>query len=164
MLPGFASLEDGVFVVTAKDTTSLYGFSTDTGAQIWGPTDTQPYLDAYTLGEERAIGRGVAIAYGKLYSVGMGGILYCYDAKTADLLWTYTTVDTQAEILWSNNLPMRINFFTDGKIYFGHDEHSLIILNLGAPFVCLDIETGEEVFRIDGAFQNYRLGWNGNHR
>jgi len=154
MLPGPASLEDGVFVVTAKDTTSLYGFSIDTGAQIWGPTETQPYLDAYTLGEERAIGRGVAFAYGKLYSVGMAGILYCYDAKTADLLWTYTAVDEQAEILWSNNWPMRINFFTDGKVYLSHDEHSVIDPKpRGAPFICLDAETGEEVWKINGAFR-----------
>ena len=159
MLPGPASLEDGVFVVTAKDTTSLYGFSIDTGAQIWGPTETQPYLDAYTLGEERAIGRGVAFAYGKLYSVGMGGILYCYDAKTADLLWTYTAVDEQAEILWSNNWPMRINFFTDGKVYLSHDEHSVIDPKpRGAPFICLDAETGDEVWKINGAFRTTEWG------
>ena len=159
MLPGPASLEDGVFVVTAKDTRSLYGFSTDTGAQIWGPTETQPYLDAYTLGEERAIGRGVAIAYGKLYSVGMGGILYCYDAKTADLLWTYTAVDEQAEILWSNNWPMRINFITDGKVYLSHDEHSVIDPKpRGAPFIVLDAETGEEVWKINGAFRTTEWG------
>jgi outer membrane protein assembly factor BamB len=159
MLPGPASLEDGVFVVTAKDTRSLYGFSIDSGNQIWGPTEAQPYLDAYTLGEERAIGRGVAIANGKLYSTGMAGILYCYNAKTAELLWTYTAVDSQAEILWGNNWPMRINFFTDGKIYLSHDEHSVIDPKpRGAPFICLDAETGEEVWKIDSIFRTTEWG------
>ena len=159
MLWGTASLEDGVFVITAKDTTSLYGFSTDTGNQIWGPTESQPYLDAYTLGEERAINRAVAIAYGKLYSVGMGGILYCYDAKTANLLWTYTIEDEYSEILWGNNWPMRINFITDGKLYLSHDEHSPIDPKpRGAPFICLDAETGDEIWKISGIFRTTEWG------
>lgn len=159
MLPGPASLEDGVFVVTAKDTTSLYGFSTDTGNQIWGPTESQPYIDAYTLGEERAIGRAVAFAYGKLYSVGMAGVLYCYNAKTGDLLWKYEAEDKYAEMLWSNNWPMRINFITDGKLYLSHDEHSPIDPKArGCPFIVLDAETGEEVWSIDGAFRTTEWG------
>ncbi|MCW3998056.1 MAG: PQQ-binding-like beta-propeller repeat protein [Candidatus Bathyarchaeota archaeon] len=159
MLPGPASLEDGVFIVTAKDTTSLYGFSTDTGDQIWGPTESQPYIDAYTLGEERAIPRAVAFAYGKLYSTGMAGVLYCYDAKTANLLWKYTAEDKYAEMLWSNNWPMRINFITDGKLYLSHDEHSPIDpFARGAPFIVLDAETGEEIWTIDGAFRTTEWG------
>lgn len=29
------------------------------------------------------------VPYGKLYSIGMSGILHCYDSATGTLLWTY---------------------------------------------------------------------------
>ena len=159
MLPGPASLEDGVFVVTAKELRALYGFDINTGQQIWGPTQTQPYQDIYTLGEERAIARTVVIADGKVFSCGVGGILYCFDSTTGDLLWDYEFLDTYSEILWANNWWLNIMFVTDGKIYLGHDEHSPINpLPRGAPFICIDIETGEKVWQIDGAFRQTQWG------
>jgi len=159
MLWGGSSLEDSVFVVTAKDTKTLYGFSTDTGKQVWGPTVTQPYLDQYSLGEERAIGRGVVIAKGKVFSTGMGGVVHCLDAKSGQLIWNYTAEDRYSEILWSNNWPMRILFISDGKIYLFSDEHSPINpMPRGSPFICLEIEEGNEVWRIDGAFRGTEWG------
>jgi hypothetical protein len=159
MLPAIASAEEKLFIVTAKDIRSLYGFSTDTGDQKWGPSVTQPYLDIYTLGEERAISRAIVIAEGKVFSTGMGGVLHVLDAQTGQLLWNYTAVDTYSEILWSNNWPLRVAFVTDGKIYLVHDEHSPINpLPRGCPFVCLDIETGEVVWKIDGAFRQTEWG------
>ncbi len=32
-------------------------------------------------------------AYGKLYVTGYGGIVYCYDAKSGNLVWNYTVVE-----------------------------------------------------------------------
>ena len=50
-------------------------------------------------------------------------------------------------------------FVTDGKIYVGHDEHSPIDPKpRGAPFLCLDIESGEVVWKIDGAFRQTQWG------
>ena len=159
MLPGPASSEDGVFIVTAKELRALYGFDISTGQQIWGPTETQPYQDIYTLGEERAIARTVVIADGKVFSCGVAGKLYCYNARTSELLWDYEFVDEFSEILWANNWWLNIMFVTDGKIYLGHDEHSPINpLPRGAPFICIDIETGEEVWKIDGAFRQTQWG------
>ena len=57
-------------------------------------------------------------------------------------------------ILWADNWPVRPLFITDGKIYFGHSEHSPVDPKpRGAPFVCLNVTTGEEIWRIDGAFR-----------
>jgi len=162
MLPVGARLEDGVFVITAKEERALYGFDVNTGQNIWGPTETQPYQDIYTLGEERAIARGVVIADGKIFSVGVAGILYCFDAKTGETLWKYTAVDKYSEILWSNNWWLNIAFIAEGKIYLVHDEHSgNQPLPRGAPTICLDIETGEEVWKIDGAFRGTQWGGTG---
>ena len=148
-----ASLEDGVFTVSCKEKRQWYGFSLDDGKELWGPTQSQAYLDSI------GIMRGT-IAYGKLFSVGMGGVVYCYDVKTGDLDWTYEATDPLSEILWSNNWPLRTLFITDGKIYLGHSEHSPIDPKpRGAPTICLDAETGEEIFRADGLFR--QTDWGG---
>jgi hypothetical protein len=148
---GAPSFEDNVYVLWSKDTRQLYGFDLDTGDQIWGPTEPQHYLDY--------LGIEVVIAEGKIFSGRMAGIINCYDVKTGDLLWEYSVADSHAEILWSNNWPVRPQFIADGKIYYAHSEHSPVDPKpRGAPFVCLDIETGEEVWRIDGAFRGTDWG------
>ncbi|MBA7484317.1 hypothetical protein ES707_19842 [subsurface metagenome] len=138
---GGASLEDGVFVYEIKETRQYLGFDIDTGNQIWGPTDSQEYLGIY--------GMDTNIAYGKIFSTGMHGNLYCYDADTGNLEWTYTALDQYTEILWSNNWPLFQVAITDGKIYVQHHEHSPVDpKSRGAPFICIDIETGEKIWSL----------------
>jgi outer membrane protein assembly factor BamB len=138
---GEASLEDGVFTLVAQETRQLWGFDLNTGKQIWGPTEPQTLLQIY--------GISGAIADGKLYSVGYGGIVYCYDVKTGDELWTYEVADPYNEILWSTNWPIFVAFITDGKIYLTHYEHSAgNALPRGAPFLCLDVETGAKIWEL----------------
>ena len=152
-----ASLEDGVFTCAAKEIRGHYGFSIDTGEKLWGPTPPQHYLDIYSI---LFSGRSGMIAYGKLYSSSMSGMVYAYDVKTGDLEWTYTAKDPLAEILWSDNWPLRLVFITDGKLYLGHSEHSPVDPKpRGAPFICIDAETGEEIWRIDGGFR--QTDWGG---
>jgi len=153
-----ASAEEGVFVFAGKETRVLYVFSMDTGSLLY-TTETQHYMDLYTLGETRAIPRAVTIAEGKLFSCGVAGILYCYDSITGKKLWTYEATDVYSEILWANNWWLNIMFVTDGKIYVTHDEHSPIDPKpRGAPFICIDIESGNVVWKIDGAFRGTQWG------
>jgi len=149
---GAESIKDGVFTLWSKETRQYWGFSMDTGKPLWGPTESQHYLDMF--GQRRFI------AYGKLFAQGMSGILYCYDAKTGKLLWTYSYRDPFNEVLWANDWSIRPLFFTDGKIYMGQSEHSgNQPLPRGAPFVCVDVETGKEVWSITGAFR--QTDWGG---
>jgi outer membrane protein assembly factor BamB len=150
---GAGSVEEGVFTLRAKETRQWWGFNINTGDQMWGPTESQVQLDIFDI-----VG---AIADGKLFSTGMGGRVYAYDIKTGTLAWNYTSSDKYSEILWSNDWPTRILFITDGKIYIGHEEHSPVNpLPRGAPFVCLDTETGSEIFRADGLFRQNHWGTN----
>ncbi|MCW4003848.1 MAG: hypothetical protein NWE95_08060 [Candidatus Bathyarchaeota archaeon] len=147
-----SSSEDRVFTLWAKEERTHYGFNMDTGEKIWGPTAPQKYLDIF--------GMHTAFAYGKYYSVGMSGNVYCYNAKTGALLWNYSYRDPLNEVLWSNDWSIRPLFFADGKLYLGQTEHSPVNpLPRGAPFICLDAETGEEVWSIAGAFR--QTDWGG---
>jgi len=143
---GAPSIEERVYTLWSKDTQQHYGFSLDTGQQIWGPTEPQPYLDY--LGIANIIDGGI------LFSARMAGVVNAYNVSTGEHLWTYEVNDPYTEILWSDNWPVRPLFITDGKIYYGHSEHSPVDPKpRGAPFVCLNVTNGEEIWRIDGAFR-----------
>jgi outer membrane protein assembly factor BamB len=137
------SLEDGIFVITARETRLHYAFSVNSGELLWSTTEPQPYMDQY-------LDTTFAIAYGKLFSAGWGGIVYCYDATTGKTLWTYAAKDKYAEYRGGNNWALKIAYFADNKIYVVHSEHSPNQpLPRGPPFFCLDVETGEEVWSIN---------------
>jgi len=150
---GQLSLEYDVFTLIIPQLRQHYGFSIETGQQIWGPTESQYYLDFFVM--------GAFICDDKYISSCMGGTLYAYDITTGKLLWTYPSADPYTEILWSDNWPMRALMFTDGKLYITHSEHSSVDPKArGAPFVCLNVTTGEEIFRINGAFRGTEWGGN----
>jgi outer membrane protein assembly factor BamB len=148
---GAISSMDDLCTLRSKEDNLRYGFSTDTGDYLWvtEPLETLDHLMGGMAGETGAI------AYGKLFSGTVSGVLKCFDAKTGELLWRYDAYDPLSEILWSNNWPIAYQFITDGKIYIAHTEHSVVDPKpRGAPFICLDVETGEEIWRIDGAFRS----------
>jgi outer membrane protein assembly factor BamB len=160
LLGGFMafSAEDLVAVMWVRETREHYGFSLETGNYIWGPTEPQYYLDSI----EDLVGDVRNIAYGKYYCASVSGIVYCYDVQTGERLWTYEANDKYSEILWSNNWWLKTVCITDGKIYLGHTEHSPIDPRpRGAPFICLNATTGEEIWRVDGMFRQTRWGGKG---
>jgi len=145
---GAESLIDGVGTVRIKETREIYCFSFETGKYLWGPSEKRPYLDVYLGGFS---GESHKIGYGKVFSGTMGGVLYCNDAQTGILLWTYKMDDPYQEILWSNNWPIEFGFLTDGKVYIWHTEHSVVDPKpRGAPFVALNVEDGSVVFKVSG--------------
>jgi hypothetical protein len=146
------SIDDDLIVFRNTDTSQFWGFSAKNGQFLWGPTAPQDYLDVFAL---RSF-----ITDGKFFSLGMSGILHSYDAKTGNLLWTYMADDPFNQVLWANQWHIRPLFIADGKIYMGTTEHSPVDPRpRGSPFVCVDIETGEEVFRADGLFR--QTDWGG---
>jgi outer membrane protein assembly factor BamB len=152
------SKDSRVFTLRAKEKRQIYGFNLDTGDYMWGPTEQLDVRSVY--------GATGYIAYDKLlFTADFAGIAYCYDVKTGALKWTYKVRDPygssemyQKEFggeMW----PITPLFITDGKVYIGQSEHSPENpLPRGAPFVCVDIETGDEVFRINGMFRQTRWG------
>jgi len=155
--PNAVSLDEGVYVFWTKQNRQYYGISTETGNLLWGPAESENYLNVYgwtTFGE-----RPPLIAYGRLYSTGVAGIVYCYNVTTGDLLWTYEAVDPYTEFLFGNNWWLFNQYITDGKIYLGHLEHSPISPKpRGGPFVCLNATTGDLIWRANGMFRQTLWG------
>ena len=58
-------------------------------------------------------------AYGKLYSVGVAGILYAYDLSDGNTAWTYNLTDPYGEPITGENWWGWIDLIADGKIYIG---------------------------------------------
>jgi len=147
--------KDGVIALWCKEERRFYGFSTEDGRYLW-TTESEHYLDAMGWGP---VEHSWYFAYGRLYSIGMAGTLYCYDLKTGKTLWKYNVTDPYHESLWANNWWMWICFIADGKVYMGYGEHSPFNPTpRGGPFVCVDAMTGQEVWRANGMFMQSRWG------
>lgn len=152
------SPEENVAVLFAKENRVHYGFSLTTGDFLW-QTEPSGYLDAWDDALTVSFGPSRSIAYGKLFSASISGIVYAFDIKTGKTLWTYDAVDQYSEFQFANSWWLRIMFVTDGMIYVGHLEHSPVDPRpRGAPFIALNAETGDEIFRADGLFRQSRWG------
>jgi len=143
--------QDGIFVLTNKEERIHLAFSSNNGEFLW-QSEPEHYLQALSLVD-------FFIIEDKGYASGVSGVVYCYDINTGETLWTYENDDTYSEYLFGDNWWGIIPFISDGKIYVGHMEHSPVDPKpRGAPFVCLDAETGEVIWRVDGMFRSTEWG------
>ena len=142
-----ASAEEDVIILGVKETRTIVGISLETGEELW-ISEPQHYMEIYSVTNDR---RSVNhIADGKYYAGGLSGFVYTYNVDNGDLLWTYAASDPYNEILWGNNWVIYGSFVSDGKLYIHSCEHSVIDPKpRGAPFICLDAETGAEIWKIN---------------
>ncbi len=148
---GGVDWQSRTFYECIKETMQWYGYSLDTGAQIWGPSAPQTPLDYYGQPYYPIIG-GQA-AYGKLYSSALGGILYCYEGTTGKLLWTYgnggpgnTTANPNVPY---GRWPIYVAAVCNGMVYCITTEHTMETpFWKGAMARCIDAETGKEIWTL----------------
>ena len=94
------------------------------------------------------------IAYGKLFFTGYSGILYAYDDKTGDLLWTYGNGGAGNSTLSGfetpyGRYPTFISVIADGKVYIDTTEHSPNSpLYKGAMYRAINATDGTELWKI----------------
>ncbi len=149
---------NGVIAIWDKEITTHYGFSVQTGDFLW-QTGGEIYLDSYGWGNAE---HTWYFAYGKLYSVGVGGILYAYDLATGKTDWTYTLSDPYKEPVTGENWWGWIDLITDGKIYIGTLEHSAEQpVPRGGPYAAINATDGSVIWRVNGMFRETRWGGNG---
>jgi len=80
------AVKEGYFCESYRQTQQLAFFNMRTGAFI-KLSEPQAALDFYGSTGSGALNS--ATAFGRCYAGGMGGILYCYDMATGNILWTY---------------------------------------------------------------------------
>jgi outer membrane protein assembly factor BamB len=140
-----------VFTETLRETNNFVGYNLDTGAKIWGPTTSQTALDYYGSPSSGTITD--TIAYGKLYAMGYGGIVYCYDTKTGDLLWTYgnggTGNSTNSGFEVPGNYPTFVQAIGNGVVYLATSEHTVETpIYKGSLARAINATTGEEIWTL----------------
>ncbi len=141
-----ASAEDDVFCVSVAESRTHYGFRLSTGDLLWGPTEMQQYTDNWGYSSSNSWDN---IYDGKYFSGSYGGQVWCRNVQTGETEWVYNVTDYYHEVLHNNLWRFRPAFFADGKLYIENTEHNPFDpQHRGAPFVCIDIETGEEIWRI----------------
>jgi outer membrane protein assembly factor BamB len=142
----FVDSVNRVFIFWDKETVTYSGYSLDDGSLLWTTPSENPW-NLYAQG-------GGAIwtqttAYGKLYSTGYSGIVYCYDTKTGRQLWNYSTAAMAGFATPYPGYPLGIAAVADGKIYLHTNEHSAgAPYWKGAPLICLNATTGKEIWTL----------------
>jgi outer membrane protein assembly factor BamB len=161
MQSGFDSWspQSEVAVIWAKEIRKSYGFNLNNGQYMWATEFSQNYQDAW----DDSPSYTHIIEYDELISASLGGTVYAYNITTGKLIWTYNATDPYHESYIGNNwwtVPVAVT--DDGKIYIGSMEHSAQEPKpRGAPFFCLNVTTGELLWRINGAFRQTRWGGRG---
>jgi len=138
------SPEDGVFIYREQLTRKYWGFSLETGQQIW-ETEPEAQMQFYGLSTADCTG----VYEGKFFSYGYGGQVVAYDIKTGKILWTYTADNVGFESPYGGNYPVGIAAYCDGKLYLTTSEHSPTQpLFRGSYLRCINATTGEEIWKV----------------
>ncbi|HTY76167.1 MAG TPA: PQQ-binding-like beta-propeller repeat protein, partial [Candidatus Nanoarchaeia archaeon] len=133
----------GTFAISLKELRTWYFYDLNTGNLLKGPTDPQASMDMY--------GANGAVAYGKLFSYGYGGIVYAYDMKSGTLLWSTPLGTAGLEgpyQYWPVGSGAGVAI-ADHKIYLTTYEHSTTEpLYRAWSIFCMDTETGKMLWNI----------------
>ena len=136
-----------VFIESYQQTRQWVGYSMDTGQKLWGPVGNQTALSYYGNPDD-------SIAYGKLYSCGFSGLIYCYDDKTGNLLWTYGNGGAGNSTYGGLNVyygyyPTFIQAIGNGIIYTVTTEHTIATpIYKGALARAINATTGKEIWAL----------------
>ena len=137
------SPEDGVFIFREQLTRKYWGYSLETGEQLWESTPENS-MQFYGL----STARNTNIYQGKFFSYGYGGTVTCYNITTGEILWVYTAKQEGFESPYGN-YPIGIAAVADGKLYLTSSEHSPTQpLWRGSYLRCINATDGEEIWKV----------------
>jgi len=153
VVDGPVDFKSRVFTEAYKETMQWVGYDLETGAELWGPSASQTAFDYYG---------NPALPYingitdnGKLYSVQFGGILYTYDLRTGDLLWTFGNGgagnSTNAGFANAYGVyPTFINAIGNGVLYTVTTEHTVTTpIYKGASSRAINGTDGTQIWELD---------------
>lgn len=141
-----------IFLEGIKESANFNGFDLRSGAKLWGPNQPEASLDYF--GNPAYPYVSSQIAYGNIYSLQYGGLLYCYDIKTGNLLWTYGNGgagnNTNSGLQVPGYYPGFINAVGNGVIYTVTTEHTIETpIYKGAMARAINATDGTEIWTIN---------------
>ena len=139
---GTVDPEDNVFLFACTQTRTRWGFSLETGEQLW-ESEPEEQMKYYGMGNTN-------IYQGKLLSGTYlnGGILICYDIKTGDILWKYEPVNIGTESPFGD-YPAQLACIADGKIFiYSSPLWRTQPLWRGSYLRCINASNGAELWKV----------------
>ncbi len=139
-----------VFILNELETVRFEGYNLDTGASLW-VTDPEIAWNYYADPGQPVTG---TTAYGNFYADGFGGILYCYDAVTGHLKWTYGNGgegnSTYAGLnVFYGEYPTQIQSIANGVVYTATDEHTIPNpMYKGALSTAINATDGTQIWQL----------------
>jgi hypothetical protein len=141
-----------IFVESYKETRQWVAYSLDTGQKLWGPVGNETNLDYY--GNDFGGVPDAQLAYGNVYYSGFGGVIFCYDAKTGDLKWTYGNggagnSTSSGPYTGYGVYPTYITAIGNGIIYTETSEHTILNpIYKGALTRAINATDGTEIWTL----------------
>jgi hypothetical protein len=139
---GTVDPEDGVFLFSCTQTRTRWGYSLETGQQIWESEPEEP-MKYYGMSNTN-------IYKGRLYSGTYlnGGILVCYNITTGEVLWKYEPKQIGTESPFGD-FPAQIACISDDKIFiYSSPLWRTQPLWRGSYVRCINATDGTEIWKI----------------
>jgi outer membrane protein assembly factor BamB len=144
----------GYFCESYRQTQQFVGYSLKDGKRLW-VGDPQPALDYYGSTGPGTLSN--VIAYGHIYSGAYGGVLYCYDMATGEVLWTYgnggpgNSTDSGFACYYGH-YPIFVNAIGNGIVYTVTTEHTFETpIYKGASTRAINATDGTEIYTLSAA-------------
>jgi hypothetical protein len=152
---GGSGFAERVFLESYKETGQWVAYSMDTGEKLWGPTLSQTAVNGLDYYGNQFSGASIAqVAYGNVYTSEFAGILYCFDAKTGNLKWTYgnggegNTTDA-GYYSPRGNYPTFVANIAGGIVYLETTEHTVTTpIYKGAMTRAINATDGTELWTL----------------
>jgi hypothetical protein len=146
--------QTGVFIFSYQETMQFVGYSLANGNSQWGPTPSQGSWDYY--GYPGTTNLPGTVAYGNLYDSSFGGVCYCYDDTTGNLVWTYGNGPPGSDNstygglnVFYGDYPTMIQSIANGVIYLATNEHTVPNpIYKGAITFAINATTGKLLWKL----------------
>jgi outer membrane protein assembly factor BamB len=158
-----------VLIEVSKETQNIWGYSTKNGALLWetNKVNSLPQQDITPLdyfGNPYFPYYATQTAYGNVYSLAYGGVLYCYNLTTGKRTWSNGNGhtpgnDTDTGTSVPGYYPSMIQAVGNGVIYVAATEHTTITpISKGEKARAINATDGTEIWSISdytGEFSSF---------
>jgi hypothetical protein len=160
VVQGPVDWESRVIFQDYKEGVIWAAYDLDSGDFLW-ESEPQSPMDYYGSTSEGTLPG--ACAYGHLYSSAYGGILYCYDSRSGDLLWTYGNGgegnSTASGFNWPyGNIPTQMQAIGNGVVYTVASVHTWPSpIYKGGLARAINATDGSEIWTISGVTMEFGM-------